>query len=325
MAVEPLSEEQARALSNLEQRYGVWMEAERALAALPYDLRRKAVGDKAYLYEIFDRSGNGKSLGAWSQDRRTQLARYRKEKASAKERRRQSGLRLKESGRLGRALRLGVLANVAGQILREADRRALLGTHLLVVGTNALAAYAVEAGGFIRGAPEETDDFDLAWAATEAVGERTLWEMLKAVDDTFTVNMERTFQARNANAYEVEVVVAPSRASTITRTDRPRPLPLPEQEWLLRGAAVDRVVLCRDGSAARIVAPDPRWFALQKLWLGRQAKRNALKRAKDRKQGAALLDAVKEAMPQYPLNRAFERSLPAELADAYARWKAGKP
>jgi hypothetical protein len=152
-------------------------------------------------------------------------------------------------------------------------------------------------------------------------GERVLWDMLKAVDETFTVNLERTFQARNASAYEVEVLVAPSRIGSMTKTDRPRPIALPEQEWLLLGKPVDRVVICRDGSPARIVAPDPRWFALHKLWLGRRAKRDALKRRKDLQQGSALLDAVREAMPQYPLNKAFERSLPKELAKPYADWK----
>src|SRR3546814_2434116 len=67
--------------------------------------------------------------------------------------------------------------------------------------------------------------------------------MLKAVDPTFTVNTERTFQARNAKAYEVEILVAPSRAQTMARTDRPRPVPLPEQEWLLVGQPVDQVVI----------------------------------------------------------------------------------
>jgi hypothetical protein len=323
MVVEPFTEEQARALVNLEQRYQVWIEAERALAKLPYDLRRKEVGGYAYLYEIKDRSGNGKSLGPWSDALEAKLATYRAEKASAKDRRDQSRAQLDETGRLGRALRLPMLANAAGPILREADRRALLGSHFLVIGTNAMIAYAVEAGGFIREAPDETDDFDFAWAATEAQhGERVLWDMLKAVDDTFTVNFERTFQARNAKAYEVEILVAPSRAATMTKTDQPRPVPLPEQEWLLLGKTVDRVVICRDGSPARIVAPDPRWFALQKLWLGRQRKRNPLKRPKDLKQGAALLSAVKEAMPQYPLDKAFERALPKELAKPYAEWKA---
>jgi hypothetical protein len=197
--------------------------------------------------------------------------------------------------------------------------------NFLVIGTNAIAAYAVEAGGFIREAPEETDDFDLAWTATQneaRAGERILWDMLKAVDETFTVNLERTFQARNAKAYEVEVLVAPSRINSIAKADRPRPVALPEQEWLLLGRPVDRIVICRDGTPARIVAPDPRWFALHKLWLGRQAKRTALKRRKDIQQGEALLNAVREAMPHYALNKAFERSLPKELVKPYAQWKA---
>ncbi|HVV33093.1 MAG TPA: GSU2403 family nucleotidyltransferase fold protein [Vitreimonas sp.] len=323
MLVEPFSEEQARALINLEQRYQVWIEAERALEKLPYDLRRKEVGGRSYLYEIKDRSGNGKSLGPWSDELEAKFTAYRAEKANAKARRDQSRERLDETGRLGRALRLPMLANAAGPILREADRRDLLGSHFLVVGTNAMVAYAIEAGGFIREAPDETDDFDLAWSATEAHdGERVLWDMLKAVDETFTVNLERTFQARNAKAYEVEILVAPSRASTMDKTDQPRPVPLLEQEWLLLGKPVDRVVICRDGTPARIVAPDPRWFALQKLWLGCQAKRDALKRGKDLKQGSALLTAVKEAMPQYALDAAFERALPKALVAPFAQWKA---
>jgi hypothetical protein len=137
------------------------------------------------------------------------------------------------------------------------------------------------------------------------------------------VNFERTFQARNAKAYEVEVLVAPSRAHTMYKTDQPKPVPLPEQEWLLLGQQVDRVVLCRDATPARIVAPDPRYFALQKLWLGRQPKRTALKRNKDLKQGAILLSAVREAMPQFPLDKALERALPKPLIEPYRDWKKG--
>jgi len=121
---------------------------------------------------------------------------------------------------------------------------------------------------------------------------------------------------------EVEILVAPSRAVTMSRRDRPRPVPLPEQEWLLLGRTVDRVVICRDGTVARIVAPDPRWFALQKLWMSRQAKRSPLKRPKDLKQSMALLDAVHSVMPQYPLDSDFEASLPEELAGLYDEWRA---
>lgn len=174
-----------------------------------------------------------------------------------------------EASRLARARRLPLLSSDAGPILREADRRSLLGSHLLVVGTNAIAAYMIEAAGTIPQLPDETEDFGLAWSADEPEDGARVWEMLRAVDPTYTINTERDFQARNAKAYEMELLVAPSRAATLDPRDRPRPVPLPEQEWLLLGRPVDHVVPCRNGSPARIVAPDPRWFALHKLWLVR--------------------------------------------------------
>lgn len=318
--IQPFSAEQERALINMRQRYDAWIEAERELYAMPYDLRRKKVGDYEYLYEIFDRSGNGKSLGAWDDDKQSQLEEYKAAKAALKERRDGARDALGESSRIARALRLPLLSADAGPILREADRRSLLGSHLLVVGTNAMAAYALEAAGTFRDVPDETEDFDLAWTADEPEDGTQLWDMLKAVDPTFTINTEREFQARNAKAYEVELLVAPSRVETLAGKDRPRPVPLPEQEWLLPGRRVDQVVPCRDGSPARIVAPDPRWFALHKLWLGAQAKRNPLKRRKDTVQGAALLEAVAEAMPHYSLGHEFVESLPDELVPYWEEW-----
>ncbi len=298
------------------------MEAEQTLHALPYDLRRKLIDARAYLYEINDRGGNGKSLGPWSPENEARFSAYHQRKTTAKARRDTSRVALDETGRLCRALRAPMLASDAGALLREADRRRLLGSRLLVVGTSAMPDYAVEASGFVPDAPDETDDFDVARSALVVdEGGQAIWSMLKAADATFTVNMERTPQARNAKAYEVGILVAPSRAATMSRLDQPRPVPLPEQEWLLNGRPVDRVVICRDGSPARIVAPDPRWFALQKLWMSRQAKRNPLKRAKDSKQGVAILDAIREAMPQYALDEAFERSLPKALVEPYQIWK----
>jgi hypothetical protein len=317
----PFSDEQSRLLINLRQRYEVWMAAEQALAALPYDLRRKTVSGAVYLYEIHGRSGNGKSLGRMDEALTARFDAYHAQKDGLQTQIKALRPALAESAALYRALRLPQLSSEAGPILRECDRRRLLGSHLLVVGTNAIAAYMAEAGGAIA-LPDETEDFDLAWVA-EALdeAERRVWDMLKAVDATFTINSERDFQARNAKAYEVELLVAPSRAGTLGSKDQPRPVPLPEQEWLLLGRPVDQVIGCRDGSPARIVAPDPRWFALHKLWMAAQAKRNPLKRPKDRKQGLALLDAIAAAMPHYPLDHRFVIDLPEELLPHFREWQ----
>src|SRR3546814_6900216 len=128
---------------------------------------------------------------------------------------------LAERARIYRSLQLPMLDPEAGKILREADRRRLLGSHLMVVGTNAMPAYHIEAGGAIRDVPEETLDFDLAWTAVPPADElSSVWMLLKAVDRTYTVNTERQFQARNAKAYAVEILAAPSTLDGMVQIGR---------------------------------------------------------------------------------------------------------
>lgn len=324
-AVLPFSDEQMRVLVNLEQQYEVWIDAERTLFALPYGMKWKRISGGEYLYETIDRAGNGTSQGPRSDATEARYAEYQTQKSIATERRDQSAKRLAETGRIYRSLRLPMLASEAAAILREADRRSLMASHLLVVGTNAMPAYAIEAAGRIVDAPDETQDFDLAWTAQQQNTEPpALWPLLKAVDGTYTVNTEHPNQARNASAYEVELLVAPSRDAGFGRRDRPRPVPLEEQEWLLNGRPVSHVVVARDATAARIVAPDPRWFALQKLWLSTQDKRNPLKRRKDARQANALLQAIDETMPQYRMDAIFEAELPPPLVGCYAEWRQSR-
>ena len=319
--VTPFTDEQMRTLINLRPRYETAIEAHRELARLPYNLVRKRVGEYEYLYEAIDRLNNGKSLGRMTPELEQRLADYRAAKESWQDRATRAGALIEEIGRMARPLRLPMLSSAAGDILRELDRRRLLDGALLVVGTNCIPAYGLEAAGTIAEAPDETEDFDLAWVAEEQREDAALWTALKAVDPTFTMNTEREFQARNADAYEVDLLVAPSRARTLGPRDRPRPIPLASQEWLLLGRPVDQVVPCRDWSAARLVVPDPRWFALHKLWLADQENRNPLKRRKDLAQGKAVLDAVAEAMPHYPLDAAFEGSIPDELLPYWREWR----
>jgi hypothetical protein len=324
MTLIPYTDDQSRLAVNLRQHYEVWRETEREWRSLPYDLRRKEVGGRAYLYQISDRSGTGKSLGRMDAAAEARLAEYRASKKQLKDARSATSERLRQTGLMGRVARLPMLASAAGPILREADLRGLLDGSLLVVGTNCLIAYSLEIAAHLS-LSDETDDFDLAWAADEQPKGAPFWETLKAVDPTFTLNTEREFQARNRDSYEVELLVAPSRAAALGVKEKPRPIPLPEQEWLLLGKPVDQIVLCRDASAARIVAPDPRWFALHKLWLGNQSKRNALKKEKDQRQGSAILEAVEQAMPHYPLDEAFVATIPDELLPYWKAWWADRP
>jgi hypothetical protein len=326
MTFQPFTDEQARVVVNLDQAYQVWMQALRTLNEMPYNMRIKEVSGREYLYEVTDRRGSMKSKGPLDPAKLAEFDQYKADKATLKDRLTRSKETLREQASLYRALRLPMLPTEAGRILRQADRLRFLGEQAMVVGTNALVAYALEANGFIRDAPDTTLDFDMALTQIDADDSRpTLWKVLKEADMTYAVNTERPFQARNASAYEVEILSAPSRADGQIAQDKPRPIPLPEQEWLLNGRPVDRVVGVRDGEAARIVVPDPRWFALQKLWMADKPGRNPQKKPKDLKQGIALLDAVWLTMPHYVLDNDFFESLPDALKPHFEEWDAQKP
>src|SRR3546814_14797400 len=95
-------------------------------------------------------------------------------------------------------------------------------------------------------------------------GAKPVWDMLKAVDPTYTWVEEKSFQARNRKAFEFELLAAPSSLVTLSNTDRPRPLPLPEQEWLLLGTPISPVIVDRSLKPARPKVPDPPSYALHK-------------------------------------------------------------
>src|SRR5690606_27659632 len=126
---------------------------------------RKRVGGNEYLYEVIDRLNNGKSLGRMTPELERRLTEYQATKRELKDRATRARSLVEEIGRIARPLRLPTLADMPGELLRELDRRRLLDGTLLVVGTNCIPAYSLEAGGTIAAAPDETEDFDLAWTA----------------------------------------------------------------------------------------------------------------------------------------------------------------
>jgi hypothetical protein len=90
---------------------------------------------------------------------------------------------------------------------------------------------------------DSTLDFGMTWVAAEArqttlaavgAAPRTLLDVMKRVDSTYTVNTERNFQARNASGYEVELLLPMSLAGTLPRNETLFPFALPEQDWLRR-------------------------------------------------------------------------------------------
>lgn len=324
----PFENEEARALSNLRTYYEQWVAAARLLEGdLKGSLRWKVVSGKQYLYHrVSSNPLIDNSLGARNARTEAHMVRFTREKAETRGRHDRARAESVRFARILAALNAGTVDRQAAAVLRHLDLKQMLGGLLLVVGTNAMAAYEALAGGRIFAGYDATQDFDLTWrgagplqlAAGAAEGEggarATLLSTLREVDRLYTVNTERPFQATTGK-YEVEFLAAPSTVKSFPfAKDDIAPLSdLREQEWLMLGTPVRRIVAAADGSPAPIAAPDPRWMALHKLWLAQKPKRATLKKPKDEAQGLLLMRAVIETMPGYPLDEAFVAQVEEEL------------
>ena len=320
-----IPEEGLRILANTEQIYEQWLSLRRRRAALPAGLAWKKINDTDYLYVREAHQSTPKSQGA-----RTPASAQRY--AELKEAIDDTEQRLDEVQRSlaiymaqHRALRLPRLLDLPGKILRDFDLRGWLGVSLLVVGTNAFAAYEIEARDRFAAGLNETEDFDLAWrgnAAAVAGEKQPIMSALRSIDPSFVLNQKKPYQALNLKGYEVELLAAPSvMPSLLSLKDVFSPVPLIEQEWLLLGRPVRHVVSDYSGAPVPLVVPDPRWMGLHKIWLSQKPERNPLKTGKDNRQGNLLLQAVARSMKNtYPMDTDFVQDLPHELAPVFDQW-----
>lgn len=317
------SDEQLRAAINLAEAYEAWLPLARSEPAYADRLLWKTVSGRQYLYRIRDRRGNGTSLGPRGPETERLYTEYQAAKTELRDRVARISPTLEEAAAVYRALRLPMIDSYAGSLLRELDLRELLGPVVMAVGTTATAAYQLEAAQTFDTPAHATRDIDLTWVARQVPEGAVLWEALHALDDTFTVNQERNFQARNRDAREVELLVGVERAGSVLREPL-RPIALPEQDWLYRGRPLRRIVTGLDARPAPLVVPDPRWFALHKRWLSDKPGRDPLKAPKDRHQAEMVWAAVRERMPHFPVNDAFRAELPDALQATFDQLSAAK-
>jgi hypothetical protein len=331
----PFSDEAKRLTANLAQRHDAFIEVLRREDAIPSSMffAQKASGD--YLVIKRHSKDNGTTIGVRNSETEAKLASHLEERSAVATARSLTEAALIEIIRQYKALKLPRAMQKASRILRELDIAGLLGTDLMLVGTNAFVAYQIEAGCRFEGFADETEDFDLAWcrqsgvsliasstASRQTAAPPSLLSVLQKIDRQYRINRAKPYQAIDSEGYEVELLVAPSIYATLGKDEQFSPMPsLIEQEWLLRGTPVRHVVISRDDKTCPVYVPDPRWMALHKLWLADKPERNANKRDKDRMQGNILLDAIRtHMMISYPLDLDFVLDLPEELIAHFNRW-----
>jgi hypothetical protein len=333
----PFSDDAQRIAANLEQAYSFWLDSRQTLQNLPTSMYWADRGDRQYLYAKQNSTDNGTSLGVRSEATDQQLASFTEEKKLAQERAASADTLIQTRAALYRRLRMPTLPDKQAEILRKLDIEGLLGTDLMVVGTNAFSAYEWAANAIFPVGNEATQDFDLTWcrgtpaslvfAGRETVQRKskTLFSVLKSIDSSYKITPRKPYQATNADGYEVELLAAPS-CHPLPKEEAFAPMQtLIEQEWLLLGSPVSAVVATVLGRACPLTVPDPRFMALHKLWLADKPERNPAKRDKDRRQGDVLMDAVRHFMPaSHPINVDFVLDLPEDLRPTFDQWCAAR-
>jgi hypothetical protein len=332
----PFSADAQRSIANLEAAYDQLLDIERALQAMPTSMFWQNKNGTDYLAVKRSTADSGTTRGSRSPETEGQLAAYLAERERLQGRKVSLNSLVQDRVKLCRALRLPQMAEQQGRLLRELDLHGLLGYDVLVVGTNAFAAYEMVCGVRFPVGNEATEDFDLAWcrgtkvslaviappAPNQAAGSRaSLMSVLKGVDSSYAINKRKPYQAVNNAGYEVELLAAPSTHPLPSNEAFEPMATLDEQEWLLRGTPVQCVVTTNKPGTCPLYAPDPRWMAVHKLWLSNKPERKPSKKGKDARQGGVLLDATRYfLMDRYPLGLDFVLELPPELRDLFSTW-----
>jgi hypothetical protein len=311
-----LSNEQRRQLVDVHQAFSVWHPAAMELERMG-TMRAQCSKGRRYMYAVWGTVR--KSLGRETPALKRQKAELDAKRVELKRREQSVRSRLEAMAPVNRALRLGRVPDIVARIVRALDREQLLGSHVIVAGTNALFAYEIAAGVVVSQQHVATTDADLIWdtnqsllLAATGVRREGLIGILRRVDRSFKADYG--LNATNDDGYIVDLLCP--EPTDFPTTMKPgsdlEATPMHGIRWLLQAPQFEATVLGEDGMPCRIVVPEPRTFALHKLWVSKQPSRSAMKRPRDRSHAAI----VSVLATQY-LNLSFTPKempwLPAEL------------
>ncbi len=328
-----MSDNQRRIFIDAVQLYEAYIAAFRDNRTYRGGMHWKKSKGREYLFRSRDRYGYGQSMGLRTPKLEKVLEDFRKGKQRAKERLASMKERLKEQSRFCKAASIQRVPRTVTGILRVLDQNRLLGRNVSVVGTNALYAYEAAAGVFMDSPILATRDMNILWdvrsrlnlcAVDEQPGSGML-ELLRKADRSFELVKRQTFRAVNKDGYLVDLI-KPEPRSIFTRERRRMgergdlvAAEIRNLQWLVSSPKIKQVVIGDDGYPAAMACPDPRAFALHKIWLSEQPDRNPVKKSRDRHQALAVAYLVSKHLPQYSFAAADLRMFPKEVFTRAAR------
>lgn len=246
-----------------------------------------------------------KSLGPRSPGTDTAYQAFISGRADNKTRLQSLTRRLDTLAAVNRALGMGRIPQVAARILRKLNREQLLGHALIVAGTNALYAYEALAGVRFDSGLTATLDIDLLFdtrarlrlAITDETvpAIRNLIGILQQADKSFQLLQPRSFRAVNKDGYMVDLIrpqhqdeLRQTRLNSVFGSEHDiESAPIEGLDYLVNAPRTSAIALDERGYPLHVSVPDPRAFAVHKLWLSKRKDRNAAKKTRDLAQAHA--------------------------------------
>lgn len=320
-----LTDQQRLFLVESDQLYRAWRETYWQHQAYKYGMRWKNVNGKDYLIRLTSASGNSKSLGPRTLESEQIYQQFQSGKQQNEVKFQGLKNQLESQRKLNRAVRLGRLPTIIGQILIALDQSQAL-AELRVVGTHAIYAYESLAGAELKMELLASGDIDLLFDVRKQISliakkldENGLLGLLQKVDKTFTVSSNDRFRAINKDGFMVDLI-GQDKGISVPKIDNIgvddlQIIEIPNLEWLANSPRLEQVVIAANGSPVMMPVPDPRAFAIHKAWLSGQASREPIKKQRDLNQAVMVLHLLEECLPNFPLEMKDMHYFPKVVLD----------
>jgi len=320
-----LSDQQRLFLVESDQLYRAWREIAWRHKSYKYGMRWININGKDYLLRLTSASGNSKSLGPRSIDTEAIYEKFQNGKALAEEKYQHLKTKLESQRKLNRAVRLGRLPSIIGEILIRLDQAQAL-SELRVVGTHAIFAYESMAAVELKMELLASGDVDLLFDVSKQIsfiakkldGEGLLG-LLKKVDKTFEISSHERFRAINKDGFMVDLIgqdkgMFAHRPELMGAGDLEL-MEVPNLEWLANSPRLEQIVIAGNGSSVLMPVPDPRAFMIHKAWLSHQISREPVKKQRDLNQAVMVFNLIRDYLPNFPIETKDLRYLPKTVLE----------
>ena len=327
MILTPLTDNQRRVFIDTVQLYNTYKEILRKSRTYQGGMHWKKSKGHQYLFRTRDRRGYGKSLGPRSPETEKIYRNFQNAKKDIKLRLARYKERIQEQARFCKAAMIQRVPRAITRILRLLDEQKLLGRNVMVIGTNAMYAYEAFAGMSFESSIMATGDMDILWdirprlsiAVDYPLAPGGLLGILKKSDRSFELLKPHSFQAVNKDGFLVDLIKAEPRNMLLKEQRRMgekgdlEAAEIKNLQWLLSSQKMTQVVIGDDGYPAIMTVPDPRAFAIHKIWLSSQPDRNPVKKPRDRSQGLGVAQLVIQYLPHYHFKKVELKMFPKEV------------